>query len=70
MFWLKGCPRCKGDLHEDKDKYGSYVSCLQCGYHRSNTSDIEPPLLPLVRVRGRPRKLIYKRTWRWEFPYN
>ena len=37
MFWLKGCPRCKGDLYEDTDKCGRYVSCLQCGYHRSKT---------------------------------
>ena len=31
MFWLKCCPRCEGDLYEDKDTYGRYVACLQCG---------------------------------------
>jgi hypothetical protein len=70
MFWLKSCPRCNGDLYEGKDKYGRYVSCLQCGYHRSKTQDTSPPFLPLVKVRGRPRNLIYARTWRWRFPYN
>ena len=30
MFWLKACPRCKGDLYESSDIYGSYVCCLQC----------------------------------------
>ena len=31
MFWLKCCPRCEGDIYEDKDTYGRYVACLQCG---------------------------------------
>ena len=30
MFWLKGCPRCNGDLYEDRDIHGSYIACLQC----------------------------------------
>ena len=34
MFWLKGCPRCSGDLYVDQDQYGSFVSCLQCGLNR------------------------------------
>lgn len=32
MLWLKSCPRCQGDMFLDRDFYGSYVSCLQCGY--------------------------------------
>lgn len=31
MFWLKACPRCRGDLHEVRELDGRYVSCLQCG---------------------------------------
>ena len=46
MFWLKGCPRCKGDLYEDTDKYGHYVSCLQCGYHCSKTQSYPSLLAP------------------------
>ena len=30
MFWIKACPRCKGDLYEGTDIYGTYVCCLQC----------------------------------------
>jgi predicted anti-sigma-YlaC factor YlaD len=30
MFWLKGCPRCGGDLYEGIDIYGRYIACLQC----------------------------------------
>jgi uncharacterized protein YbaR (Trm112 family) len=29
---LKACPRCSGDLHMDKDVFGHYRKCLQCGY--------------------------------------
>ena len=32
MYWLKACPRCRGDLREEKDFYGAYVACIQCGY--------------------------------------
>ena len=32
MYWLKACPRCPGDLHEESDLYGAYVACIQCGY--------------------------------------
>ena len=29
---LKGCPRCKGDLFYEKDQFGNYLQCLQCGF--------------------------------------
>ena len=29
---LKGCPRCKGDVLLDRDEYGWYEQCMQCGY--------------------------------------
>jgi hypothetical protein len=37
MMWLKGCPRCQGDLFEEAgigpETYGArFVNCLQCGY--------------------------------------
>ena len=32
MYWLKGCSRCGGDLHDEDDVYGAYVACVQCGY--------------------------------------
>jgi hypothetical protein len=56
MFRLKACPRCRGDLREDRDKYGNYATCLQCGYHQSDSEDMVPPPLPLISRRGRPRK--------------
>ena len=32
MLHLKACPRCRGDLHTNRDLYGTYVECLQCVY--------------------------------------
>ena len=34
MFWFKLCPRCSGDLFEDRDQYGQYITCMQCGFSR------------------------------------
>ena len=34
MLKLGACPRCHGDLHSNRDLYGSYNQCLQCGYMR------------------------------------
>ena len=29
---LESCPKCKGQLLLEKDNYGLYQQCLQCGY--------------------------------------
>ncbi|MEE8420910.1 MAG: hypothetical protein V3R92_05575 [Dehalococcoidales bacterium] len=34
MVRFKSCPRCKGDVLLDRDVYGWYQQCLQCGYQR------------------------------------
>jgi hypothetical protein len=31
-LWIKGCPKCRGDLYSDRDIMGYYRQCLQCGY--------------------------------------
>ena len=36
MIWIKGCPRCHGELHDDRDGYGYYINCIQCGYYLSD----------------------------------
>lgn len=32
MLRFKSCPKCKGDVVVDRDYYGWYEQCLQCGY--------------------------------------
>jgi len=29
---LHSCPKCKGFLMREKDRYGLYEQCMQCGY--------------------------------------
>ena len=31
VFYFKGCPRCKGDVYVEKDSFGTYRKCIQCG---------------------------------------
>ena len=32
-LWFKQCPRDTGDLCLNRDVYGHYIACLQCGYY-------------------------------------
>ncbi|MBI2171596.1 MAG: hypothetical protein HYU30_06200 [Chloroflexi bacterium] len=36
MLWFKQCPKCEGDLYLDRDRYGPFAACLQCGYYLSD----------------------------------
>ena len=39
MFWFKSCPKCHGDLYQDSDTYGTYISCLQCGHYLTEADE-------------------------------
>ena len=41
MIKFKGCPKCKGDLYLNKDMYGKYFNCLQCGYMKDLAKETE-----------------------------
>ncbi len=41
MLKLKSCSRCGGDILFDRDWYGSYKECLQCGYYSDLESTIK-----------------------------
>ena len=38
----KACKRCGGDLSPERDRYGSYMECIQCGASW-NESDLMHP---------------------------
>jgi hypothetical protein len=40
MIWFKCCPHCNGDLNENRDEYGSYTSCIQCGYYLTEAEEV------------------------------
>ncbi len=50
MYWLKGCPRCHGDLFETRESVDHYVSCLQCGRILSEAEERALPRRIQVRV--------------------
>ena len=31
MFYFKACTKCRGDLTLEKDPYGDFLKCMQCG---------------------------------------
>ena len=33
MILFKACPRCGGDIRTERDFYGAYKMCLQCGHN-------------------------------------
>ena len=43
MLRLKACPRCKGDVVFERDAWGWYEQCIQCGYLRDlqNEDEVE-----------------------------
>ena len=43
MFWFKRCPRCSGDLFEESDRYGCFVTCMQCGFSKDAMDKLADP---------------------------
>ncbi len=35
MLNLNGCPKCSGATHLERDIYGSYIFCVNCGYQQN-----------------------------------
>ncbi|MDA1218811.1 MAG: hypothetical protein O2909_05150 [Chloroflexi bacterium] len=51
MFWLKRCPRCSGDLFEQDDQYGIFVTCMQCGFSKDvHDKLVDPGVVSLEPV--------------------
>ena len=49
------CPRCRGTMSQDRDRFGAFLECLQCG----NVIDLDP--LPFATKPELVAKLV-KRT--------
>ena len=54
MLEFKACPRCRGDLHENRDIYGTYKECLQCGY----MADMDNPAGVFSAMVSQDKKLL------------
>ena len=44
MWRLKSCPKCGGDVEIDRDEWGWYEQCIQCGCLRDlqNVIGVKP----------------------------
>ena len=42
MLDFKACPRCKGDVQKNRDYYGEFRQCLQCGHTEYPRSEVDP----------------------------
>ena len=51
MVIFKACPRCRGDMHVNRDFYGDYRECLQCGLMEDIISPERAKLLEEVGVK-------------------
>ena len=61
MIMFKACPRCQGDMHQNRDMYGEYRECLMCGY----MTDIRKPSLFGMELAPAPvQKKVSKRPAR------
>ena len=63
MFWLKSCPRCRGDLYENSDIYGRYIDCFQCGHYLTTDEEAHvrsdgPYLRSYTLPRDRPVRVL------------
>lgn len=44
LFKIKACIKCGGDLHLQRDHYGSYLDCVQCGsIFEAQPAETTPP---------------------------
>lgn len=50
MMYLRACLRCHGDVFLDRDKYGAFFKCLQCGFSRDLPAADKPRQSTSARV--------------------
>ena len=66
MLKLKGCPRCKGDVRIDRDEYGWYEECIQCGHVCDLKSVVidqkQDPEKPKVIQEGKSASFVVKKS--------
>ena len=49
MWRLKGCQKCGGDVFIEKDAYGWYQECLQCGWRDELTVPVKTAGQPATK---------------------
>ena len=56
MLWLKSCPRCRGDLYQERTELDEEeLYCMQCGYRRFGMLAVSEKRLDTEREPVMPR---------------
>ena len=55
MLQLKSCPKCNGDMFTDRDNYGHFRQCLQCGLIKDL---VDPSAIVTQPVQPKARKQV------------
>lgn len=53
MLMLKGCTRCGGDIVLDRDRFGPFFLCVQCGFLK-DVSPVGSNVAYSLESAGRP----------------
>jgi len=40
--FIKRCAKCQGQVYEDKDEFGQFTKCLQCGFEENIKVESRP----------------------------
>ena len=57
-IFFKACPRCSGDMHINRDIYGDYKECLNCGNMQDiENTDARRALVSAAMTKKRKRKV-------------
>jgi len=53
---FRSCSRCDGDIFIDRDLYGWFEQCIQCGYMRDLIDVVELGQQQACGIKGRGRR--------------
>jgi len=54
---FKSCPRCDGDILIDRDLYGWFEQCIQCGYNRDLRNTVKLGQQQTWSEKGKERRV-------------
>jgi hypothetical protein len=57
MMSLHRCKRCHGKLIRDRDEFGWYEQCIQCGHLQDVDANGEPELVPVAIAKSNPEEI-------------
>ncbi len=57
MIYFKSCLKCHGDMYLNRDRYGAYLECLQCGLVHDLVEG-SPHMSQVKKLLSRPEQVV------------